>query len=249
MKTKAILLSAVVFTVLASLSLPVTSVYADDPSPYPAGLPWGKGTPWPGAMPLSVGQHWSVPPAPLYTAPMAPMPVPTIVPAQPAYKVPVRPAATLAPVPPPAVASHSGSSPYDALEANGSTRTLGPGATAWFLIGNAAPTSGVQMEVWLDASDVSAIDMAIYAPNQMDNLNGPAVGHGTSNKFAPGRLHWIGGGSNAVPGNWYARVTNGNPYSVQYKVTSDAQQIAPKQCHSYWEYFLNGAHVFWTACN
>ena len=105
------------------------------------------------------------------------------------------------------------------------------------------------MDAWLDASDISGLDMAIYAPNQLDNLSGPAAGHGTTNKFSPGRLHWNGGGSNAVAGNWYARISNGSAASVQYKVTSEQQQIAPKECHGYWEYFQNGAHVFWTACN
>lgn len=257
MKTTVILLPAVVFA-LALLLLPVTSAYASDPTPWPAGLPWGKGTPWPAAAPLGVGQHWSYS-APLpYTAPVLPTPVPTAMPlrpASPASVVPLAPVAlpapTIVPTPvsaAPLVITHqAGSSPADAFAANGTWQTLAPGASAWYVVGTAVST-GVRMDAWLDASDISGLDMAIYAPNQLDNLNSP-VGHGTTNKFAPGRLHWNGGGSNAVAGNWYARISNGNPFSVQYKVTSEQLQIAPKECHSYWEYFQNGDHVFWTACN
>lgn len=259
MKIRVIFPLAAVCTLLVLISLPVASVYASDPAPWPAGLPWGKGTPWPVAAPLSVGQHWSYSaPAP-YAVPILPTPVPTAIPLRSVNPAPVVPAApvvlpapTIAPTPVPAapqvIAHWAGSSPADALEANGAWQTLDSRASAWYVVGTAVGT-GVRMEVWLDASDISGLDMSIYAPNQLDNLNGSAAGHGTTDKFAPGRLHWSGGGSSAVAGNWYARISNSGSSSVQYKVTSDQQQIAPKNCESYWEYLPSGAYVYWTACH
>ncbi|MGE5261786.1 MAG: hypothetical protein ACM3S0_00270, partial [Acidobacteriota bacterium] len=62
----------------------------------------------------------------------------------------VLPAPTIAPTPVPAapqvITHQAGSSPADALEANGAWQTLDSRASAWYVVGTAVST-GVHMEV------------------------------------------------------------------------------------------------------
>ncbi len=277
------LLTLVVLT-LVLMELSVAPVFASDPPP---GLPWGKGTPWPTAMPLRVGVPFSVNgnppvvrqvqplaiatkvrpaplvvPAPVVPTPVPPPPVvaapvvPTPVPPPPVVAAPVVPIAAPPPAPvvvptavppaPVASATNSGSDISNALEPGDTMRTLGSGASVWFRVGSAA-SAGVHMDVWLDISTDSNVDLAVYAPNQLDNLSGPPAGRGTPFQNNRRRLHWTGGGSNAVYGIWYARITNNNPYSIDYKLTTENAAIAPKSCTSYWEW-IGPNLVWWSAC-
>ncbi len=234
--------------------------FAGDPPP---GLPWGKGTPWPTAMPLSVGKPFSpnssAPPVirqvqplavatkvrpvvPVIVAPVVPTPVPPPVP----VVAPVPPTAVPPPAPPVSASSDLVSDISNALNPGDTVRTLSPGGTVWFRIGSASG-AGVNIDVWLDVSADNNVDLAIYAPNQLNNLSGTPAGHGTPFQRNPKRLHWKGGGSNAVYGVWYARITNNNPMAIDYKLTTENVAIAPKSCVSYWEY-IGTNYVYWTAC-
>ncbi len=256
----ALLALAVLTLILMEVS--VAPVFASDPPP---GLPWGKGTPWPTAMPLTVGKPFSVssgaPPIVRQVQPLAiatkarPAPLviparvlPTPVPRAPLVAAPVAPTA----VPPSAAApasvsaSNAGSDISNTLDPGDGERTLSSGGTVWFKIGSAS-SAGIRMEVWLDVCADSKVDLSIFAPNQLDNLSGPPAGHGTPFQNDRKRLHWSGGGSNAVYGNWYARITNSNPSAIQYKLTTENVVIAPKACNSYWEY-IGPNLVWWSAC-
>ena len=248
MKPTIIFPSAILVIVLLAflmMALPASPVFADDPTSLPAGLPWGKGTPWPAANPLTVGKPWTAQmPAPPAQSAAPVVPVPVVV-ATPAYVA--SPLIVPAPSVPVAVTSQHGNSPLDALLPNGDWQTLGAGATVWYRIGT-ANEGGVHMDVWLESSLTGGVDMAIYGPDQLNNLAGPPAGHGTRSKSDPARLNWSGGGSNRVSGNWFARVTNHNSVSARVRVTSEETLIAPKNdCASYWEY-IGRDYVYWSAC-
>ncbi len=258
MKTTAFAVSIVVALALLLALVPVSRTYAADPTVYPGGLPWGQDTPWPVAMPLSVGQSWSAGvssySAPLYSAPPAPAPNPIVVappgPAPMVAPVPVAvvPAPQVVSVPAPVLSAPlSGITPLSALPVDGNLHSLGAGASVWHNIGT-ANGAGVHMDVTLD-STVSAdgVDLSIFAPNQLDNLAKP-VGRGTKSGAGANSQNWSGGGSYRVYGNWYARITNKTGVPIQYRITSDQLSIAPKtNCESYWESLL-GHPVYWTAC-
>jgi hypothetical protein len=259
---------AALVVMLMLLGLPASSAFAFDP-PWPPGIPWPTTMPWPTANPLKVGVPWSpgltvyVPtptptpvfllspasnPAPILIAPAsnksAPTPLPPIVPPpNPSASMPSF-AAVQNPAPAPIVpastaATGSGSSQSDALLPDDTSRSLGSGATVWYLIG----TGGVHMDVYLDSNPASGMSMAIFAPNGSDK----PIGRGTSTNANAGRLIWSGGNWRAN-GNWYALITNGNPYSVQYKVSRNQMDIVKHECHGYWEY-IGTNYVFWTICD
>jgi hypothetical protein len=261
---------ATMIAVLAFVSLvagmPASSALAGEP-PWPAGLPWPTTVPWPTAHPLQLGVPWSpsiqttyapipgpLPPVMSSSAAPAATPLPPVAlsaPNPPALLPPVvaplnvtisQPSA-VSPSNPPAVVGAStsggGSSRFDAFQAGDTWRTLGPGASAWYRIG----TSGMHMDVWLDAAPSSGVGMAIFAPNGSDK----PVGVGTPDKADQTRLVWSGGHWSGE-GSWYALVTNNNPASVQYRVTSSQQDISNKTCWSYWEY-IGSNPVYWTKCS
>lgn len=254
--------AALVF-MLSLLSLPASSAFAFDP-PWPPGIPWPTTVPWPTASPLKVGVPWSpgltvyvptltptpVPllPAPVLIAPVAnnsaPTPLPPIV--LPANAAASLPSIAAAQNPAPAsiapasnAATGSGSSQADALLPDDTWRGLSSGAMVWYLIG----TGGVHIDVWLDSNPASGMSMAVFAPNGSDK----PIGRGTNTNANPGRLLWSGGNWRAN-GNWYALITNGNPYAVQYKVGRNQMDIVKHECHSYWEY-IGTNYVFWTVCD
>jgi hypothetical protein len=214
---------AVIASVLfASIALPATPAAASDP-PLPDGLPFPVGMPWPSAQPLKVGVPWS--PTQSNSAPSRSVTIvaPANVPVAPSFTAPI---------------AQNGISRASALEPTNTWQLLGAGASVWYHIG----TNGVHMDVWLDANPASGVKMAIFAPNGSDK----PIGNGTPYKSDPTRLSWSGGHWQAR-GNWYALITNGNPFPIQYKIERAQREIGEKSCYSYWEYI--GANlVYWTEC-
>lgn len=235
MKTTAVAVLFVVALTMLQAFMPVSRTFAADPTAYPGGLPWGQGTPWPAAMPLSVGQSGSA--STSSYSPLAPARPPV-----PPARVPIPPV-----VPPvgAAPAPLAGNTRFNALPVDGALHSLGAGASVWHNIGT-ANGSGVHMEVTLDSSvSADGVEMSIFAPNQLDDMSKP-VGRGT--KSGANSQNWSGGGSYRVYGNWYARITNKTGTPIQYHLTSEQSSIAPKtNCESYWEWLL-GYPVYWTAC-
>lgn len=229
--------------------LMVTTVGAAEPRGQ--GLPWLTTTPWPTPRVLRIGERFSLTtgivtlPTPSRAPAPRLMPVPPNLPAPVAAPAPlvapsVAPAPLVAPsvAPVPQVAARDGASPERAFIADGATRALAAGASAWYLIGR----GGQHMDVFLDANPLSGVSLAVFAPG---NLSNP-IGQGTL-QASSGRLVWAGGHWRSQ-GDWFARVTNHNPMTVQYSVTTSARDISNKACYSYWEYYPNGAYVYWTEC-
>ncbi len=261
-------LAALAVTVLLA-GKPASSAYAFDP-PWPAGIPWPTTVPWPTASPLKLGVPWSpsyqtypvyvVTPVPSAAAPVvaAPLPLPPVVvsssvPAPSPLPPVVVSSGLAAPLPPvippsnnPAPAngvtsdanSLGGSTRDSALVPGDTWRSLDAGANVWYRIGS----SGDHMDVWLDATPRTGVGMTIYAPNGSDQ----PVGRGTPHNADPTRLVWSGGHWSG-DGYWYALITNSNPISIQYRVTSTQQDITNKTCWSYWEY-IGSNPVYWTKC-
>ncbi len=163
-----------------------------------------------------------------------PAPSPTLVlrPVMRSVRPPAPPVAS--PVP---ITVRAGDSPAHALVPADAWLTLGAGARVWYVIGS----GGVHMDVSLEAKPLDGITMEVYAPGQLDQ----PIGHGTY-QTATGRLVWAGGHWQSE-GNWLARVINGNPAPVQYKLTSSAKDISNKSCYSYWEN-IGDQRVYWTEC-
>ncbi len=228
MQTRKIFRSATIMVLALLLVLGMASVVsAQGPWPWGQIFPWPTTTPWPTARPLIVGERFSFGFA--------------VFPATPVPASSFRPPANFAPpaAPAPVVAAPSGDSPANALTADGGSRTLGPGASAWYKVGG----GGDRIEVFLDANPLSGMSLAVFAPG---NLSDP-IGQGTLQKSS-GRLVWAGGHWRSE-GTWMARVTNGNPMAVQYTLTTTAHAIGQKNCYSYWEtYQTTGQRVYWTEC-
>ena len=264
-----------VFALIISLAgLPASPAYAFDP-PWPGGIPWPTTVAWPTASPLTIGVPWSppsqsfpvyvatpVPPAPALQV-TGPLPLPSVAPAVPVAGAlplppvvgsgsgPLPPIASSSNVAPSSVApssvapslpdSSGGSTQATAYLAGDTWRTLGAGGVVWYRVG----ASGEHMDVWLDATPHAGVSMAIFAPNGGDH----PIGQGTPFNADPTRLLWSGGHWDGG-GYWYARITNSNPVSVQYRVTSSQQDIGNRSCFSYWEYLVNSPNpVYWTECN
>jgi len=176
--------------------------------------------------------------SPRPTAPPTPIPVPSPVPTlviRPALRN-VRPPAPPV-VSPASLITQAGASPSNPMTPADSWLTLGAGERVWYVIGS----GGVHMDVFLEAKPLGGITLEVYAPGQLDQ----PIGHGTF-QAATGRLVWAGGHWQSE-GNWLARVTNGNPASAQYKLTSSAKDISGKSCYSYWE-DIGNQPVYWTVC-
>lgn len=225
-------LAACAFVALAFvlLSISAPSVFAQDPQP--RGLPFSA-MPWPTARPLRVGETWSPSiSSPTYNPPAASSSIPVIV--LPQNSAPpqsnVLPANNSA-------ATGNGSSPTNALIANGSWDTLGAGANVWYRIGN----GGVHMDVFLDATPMSNVTLAVFAPNQFHK----PIGYGTPARGGA-QLVWAGGHWKSQ-GDWVAKITNGNPVPISYRLTSSAIDISNKSCYSYWEW-IGPNYVYWTEC-
>jgi hypothetical protein len=251
MKTKRFLsVGAFIALTFGLLLISVTGVSAEDPRPQ--GIPFST-MPWPTARPLRVGETWSPssapsaynPPAasssiPVIVLPSNPAPVPSpVAPSIPVIVIPPNPAPAQSNVlpannPPPV---SSGASPSNALMAAGSWETLGAGAAVWYRIGN----GGVHMDVFLDAIPMSNVSMQVFAPNQFHK----PIGYGTLSKDGA-RLVWAGGHWKSQ-GDWVAKITNGNPIPISYRLTSSAIDISNKSCYSYWEW-IGPNYVYWTEC-
>ncbi len=209
---------------LTALALAVPVARAEPP--LPGGLPWGMGTPWPTASPLTLGKAWSGSDTMPRAAPLPSVPVPTPM-ALPAQNVP-----TSAPE------TSAGASPLDALEPTGAVRTLDAGASVWYRIGQ----GGAHIEVWLAPEPAWGVQMEVYAPGQLHR----PIGRGTAYKGDPTRLVWSGGHWQAQ-GTWYARVVNGNPSAIRYTLTRAQFSLGNKSCYSYWE-MIGTLPVYWTEC-
>lgn len=249
MKTKR-LVSACAFVVLALglFAISATSVFADDPRPQ--GIPFSV-MPWPTARPLRVGETWSPsgssapvnpapasPAVPLVILPQKPAPTP-VASSIPVIVLPQNPAPVQAYVPPASnpVPMGIGTSPANALIANGSWTTLGAGSSVWYRIGN----GGVHMDVFLDADPMSNVALEVFAPNQFHK----PIGIGTLSKGGV-QLVWAGGHWRSE-GDWVAKITNNNPLSINYRLTSWVKNISNKTCYSYWEY-IGSNYTYWTEC-
>ena len=259
--------------VLLLAVMPTSSAYAFEPPwpagiPWPTTVPWPTanplqiGVPWSPSQPSSpLSVATPLPPIVPQSIFSAPTPLPPIVP-QSIFSAPtplppvVLPSSYSAPTPvppapsyhpsnpppayiPPAPITYGGSTRSGALEPSNSFRTLNAGASVWYRIG----TSGIHMDVWLDANPLGGVSMAIYAPNGSDT----PIGRGTPDNSNPPRLVWSGGHWQGED-NWYALITNSNPVPVQYRIQSTARDISNKTCFSYWEY-IGTALVYWTKCD
>ena len=247
-----VVLAALAFIVLLLGDLTASPVYAFDP-PWPGGIPWPTTVPWPTANPLTIGVPWSPPgqSLPVYAA--TPLPAANVLPAAEPSPLPPVNLANNVPLPPLSAASNSpvygvaptlpdssgGATQATAYLADNTWRTLSAGGVVWYRVG----ASGEHMEVWLDATPHSGVSMAIFAPNGGDH----PIGQGTPFNADPTRLVWSGGHWSGG-GYWYARITNSNPTSVQYRVSSSEQDISNKSCFSYWE-TIGTSPVYWTECN
>lgn len=250
MKTKRILsVSAFVALTFMVLAISAPSVLADDPRPQ--GLPF-SGMPWPTARPLRVGETWSPSGStsaynpssasssiPVIVLPQHPTPSP-VAPSIPVIVLPQHSAPVQSNVLPannPALVVGSGASPANPRVATGSWEILGASAAVWYRIGS----GGVHMDVFLDAIPLSNVSMEIFAPNQFHR----PVGYGTSSKDGA-RLVWAGGHWKSQ-GDWVAKITNGNPVPISYRLSSSAIDISNKSCYSYWEW-IGPNYVYWTEC-
>jgi len=227
MKTQKIFQSTTIMVLVMMCVIGMTTVVrAADPWPWGQIFPWPTTTPWPTARALSVGERftfgWAVFPATPMPASSAPMSS-------------SRPPANFAP---PVVTAPNGDSPANAMTADGGSRTLAPGASAWYKIGN----GGEHIEVSLDANPLSGMALYVYAPG---NTSDP-IGQGSLQK-STGRLTWAGGHWRSE-GAWLARVANNNPMAVQYTLTSSGQAIGNKSCYGYWENLPTGQRIYWTEC-
>lgn len=236
---------ALVVLALGLVLLMVATAGAAEPREQ--GVPWLTQTPWPTPRVLQVGERFSLATGviALPTLPSAPAPRALAVPHNLPAPAPRMPAPTLLPVAPvpaqPPVAAalaRDGATPERALVADGAARTLAAGASVWYLVGH----GGQHIDVFLDAQPLSGMSFAVFAPG---NLSNP-IGQGTLQPSS-GRLVWAGGHWRSQ-GDWFARVTNHNSMTVQYRVTTSARDISNKSCYSYWEYYQTGAYVYWTEC-
>jgi hypothetical protein len=270
-----VLAALAVLVLLAGM--PASSAYAFDPPwpagiPWPTTVPWPTASP----LTIGVPWSPAIQSYPVYVAPAAPLPSVPVVPAPavlppvvvssgvpvatplppvvvssfgsaplPPVVVPSNNSAPIVPVSgnpapanvaPPATDFSGGSSRASALPPGDAWHTLGAGASLWYRIG----TSGNHIDVWLEATPLGGVGMLIYAPNGSD----VPIGRGTLSK--DDRLGWSGGHWSGE-GYWYALVTNGNPMSIQYRITSSQQDISNKSCWSYWEY-IGSTPVYWTKC-
>jgi hypothetical protein len=137
-----------------------------------------------------------------------------------------------------ALATSAGNNPSNPITPADAWRTIDPGAHVWYRIGR----GGFHISAFLDAKPLDGISMDIYAPGQLEQ----SIGRGTLQK-ATGLLVWSGGHWQSE-GDWLARVSNSNPTSIQYKLTSTAKDMSNKSCYSYWE-DINGQPYYWTECS
>ena len=232
MKTRKIFQFATIMILVLFCVIGMTTVVrAADPWPWGQIFPWPTTTPWPTARALSVGERFSFGFAVFPATPM---------PASSAPMSSSRPPANFAPpiAPAPVVTAPNGDSPTNAMIPDGRSRTIAPGASAWYKIGS----GGEHIEAFLDANPLSGIALYVYAPG---NLSDP-IGQGSLQK-STGRLVWAGGHWRSE-GAWLARVANNNPMAVQYTLTSSGQAMGNKSCYSYWENLPTGQRIYWTEC-
>lgn len=232
MKTKRFL-SACAFVALAFVLLAISAPGVSAQDPRPQGIPWTTTMPWPTARPLRVGESWS--PSISSAAPNPP-PASASIPVigLPQNSAPAQ--SNVLPTNNPAPVS-GGTSPSNPLDPTGNWETLGAGAGVWYRIGS----GGVHMDVFLDANPLGNVSMAVYAPNQLHK----PIGNGTPSQGRT-RLVWAGGHWRSQ-GDWIAKITNGNPMPISYRLTSSVIDISNKSCYSYWEW-IGPNHVYWTEC-
>lgn len=199
------------------------------------GAWWGTSTPAPANTPApwqEGGSWWTTPTA----APTA-SPTRAVAAATPASRsVSQQVAVNVATIPLPAApGAPSGDSPLTAIPASDAWRMISPGASVWYKVGK----GGDHIDVFLDASPLQGLAMRVFSPSNLDR----PIGQGSLER---GRLVWSGGQINLI-GDWMARVTNGNPVAVQYRLSTVSREIAPCNTYSYWEY-IGPNLVYWTAC-
>jgi hypothetical protein len=128
-----------------------------------------------------------------------------------------------------------GDSPSNPIPVSDAWRQLGPGASIWYKIGK----GGDHIDLFLDASDLSAMLMQVFAPGNLDQ----PIGQGSLER---GRLVWAGGKWNSSS-DWLARVTNAGQATVWYHMVSYTREIGVCDSISYWEY-IGKQRVYWTRC-
>ncbi len=190
----------------------------------------------PTPLPWQEGGSWSQSPTPAPNPTATPTKV-VIVSAAPASLRRSSQPASASASPQPAAPAPSGDSPSNAMTPGDAWRTISPGASVWFKVGN----GGEKIDVFLDASPLQGMSFDVFEPS---NQNRP-IGRG-SFQNSSGMLVWSGGQVNSH-GDWMARVTNGNSAPAQYKLSTTAREIARCNTYSYWEY-IGPNLVYWTAC-
>ncbi len=189
----------------------------------PTSTPTLTRTPTPTSTPTSTATPTVVPPTdtatPTSTATRKP-----VLPTRP------RPSATLVPSPTPA-------SPSGPLLPSDSWQTLGPNTSVMYKIGE----GGNHIEAVLQAQPLNGMKMEVFAPNLWDH----PVGMGSLQRGVDG-LVWAGGRWEDY-GDWMARITNGNPTAVQYRLLVNSQPIPGCEWIGYWEY-IGPNYVYWKKC-
>ncbi len=206
---------------------------SDTPITRPTDQPTARPTDTPTLAPWQEGGSWWTTP----TATPSPTPTRVFAAATPASKqASQQTVATITIAAPQAAApSPSGDSPLNAIVAGDTWRNIGSGASVWYKIGKA----GDHMEVFLEASPLQGVSMQVFAPGNLDR----PIGQGSLER---GRLVWAGGKWNSSS-DWLARVTNNNPGTVSYRLTSSTREIGACDSWSYWEWIGKNL-VYWTAC-
>lgn len=139
-----------------------------------------------------------------------------------------------------------GDSPAAAIEMDDNWRMIAPNTSLWL---KTAPLPGPHMlELWLDANKQPGISFAIYGSDQITYYwpEMRPVGRAAFNRaMAEHDLYWKG--QSALPGAWYALVTNSSNVPISFKISYSNEAKNKKVCTSYWEW-IGKDYVYWTAC-
>lgn len=174
---------------------------------------------------------------PTRTLPPVVVLAPTVAkPTQPPVSRRVSPVPTPLPPPQPPVVP-GGSSPSNPLLPGDAWQTLSARTSVWYKIGQ----GGDHIDALLQARPLTGMTMEVFTPDNRER----AIGQGTFQRGLDG-LGWSGGHWDSQ-GDWLARVTNGNPAPVQYRLVSATIGIGACESISYWEY-IGPNLVYWTRC-
>ncbi len=75
----------------------------------------------------------------------------------------------------------------------------------------------LQVQIWVFANGQQGLALDVFAPEQKDLYNSRPIGRGSLNKNFPGADLFYSGRSQAY-GIWYAKLTNNNPFAVNYSM-------------------------------